>query len=88
MKEVLDMATTLDRFKRTLSDVLVLTDRETAGLTDRTNLIELGVDSLDKMSLICDVEGEFDIDLPDDAAFETTGEWCKYIDRNRVQCRR
>lgn len=37
-------------------------------LTPSTSMEELGLDSLDAMSMIFDLENEFEIEIPDDAA--------------------
>lgn len=38
------------------------------GLGPATTMEELGMDSLDGMSMIFDLENEFDVEIPDDAA--------------------
>jgi acyl carrier protein len=41
---------------------------DAAGITASTPMEELGLDSLDGMSLIFDLENEFEIEIPDGAA--------------------
>jgi acyl carrier protein len=41
---------------------------DTEGITSATPMEDLGLDSLDGMSLIFDLENEFDIEIPDGAA--------------------
>ena len=45
---------------------------------------DLGADSLDTVELVMELEEEFDISIPDDAAekIQTVGEAVKHIDEN------
>jgi acyl carrier protein len=42
-------------------------NRDPAGITTATPMEELGLDSLDGMSIIFDLENAFDIEIPEDA---------------------
>jgi acyl carrier protein len=42
-------------------------NRDAAGITTDTPMEELGLDSLDGMSIIFDLENAFDIEIPEDA---------------------
>jgi acyl carrier protein len=42
-------------------------NRDPAGITTETPMEELGLDSLDGMSIIFDLENAFDIEIPEDA---------------------
>lgn len=61
-------------------------DVDTALLTLEARLPEIGADSLDLVELVMELEEEFDIDIPDDAArrITTIGDAVRYLHaRNR-----
>ncbi len=52
-------------------------------ITEDTHFVnDIGADSLDTVELVMELEEEFDINIPDDAAekIQTVGEAIKYID--------
>jgi len=52
-------------------------------ITEETHFVnDIGADSLDTVELVMELEEEFDINIPDDAAekIQTVGEAIKYID--------
>ena len=48
---------------------------------------DIGADSLDTVELVMELEEEFDINIPDDAAekIQTVGEAIEYIEKNAPQ---
>ncbi|MBI1903133.1 MAG: acyl carrier protein [Planctomycetia bacterium] len=53
-------------------------------ITDQTHFVnDMGADSLDQVELVMELEEEFDISIPDDAAekIQTVGEAIHYIDQ-------
>ena len=56
-----------------------------AKITEETHFVnDLGADSLDTVELVMELEEEFDINIPDDAAekIQTIGEAVKFIEEN------
>ena len=54
-------------------------------ITPETSFVnDLGADSLDTVELVMELEEEFDINIPDDAAekIQTVGQAVKYIEEN------
>jgi acyl carrier protein len=54
-------------------------------VTEETSFVnDLGADSLDTVELVMELEEEFDITIPDDAAekIQTVGQAIEYIDAN------
>lgn len=57
-------------------------------ITEETHFVnDIGADSLDTVELVMELEEEFDITIPDDAAekIQTVGEAIKYIDEEVSQ---
>ena len=57
-------------------------------ITGETSFVnDLGADSLDTVELVMELEEEFDITIPDDAAekIQTVGQAIEYIDANTQQ---
>ena len=54
-------------------------------ITPETSLKELGADSLDTVELVMELEEEFDINIPDDAAekIQTVGQAIEYIEKTQ-----
>jgi acyl carrier protein len=53
-------------------------------ITDQTHFVnDMGADSLDQVELVMELEEEFDISIPDDAAekIQTVGEAIHYIEQ-------
>ncbi len=75
------MASVADRVMDIVAEQLGF-DREK--ITPSTNFVsDLGADSLDQVELIMELEREFDITIPDDAAekIQTVGEAIEYIEK-------
>lgn len=53
-------------------------------VTDEVTLLELGMDSLDLVELVMDLEDEFDINIPDEAAekFSTVKDVLGYVQKH------
>ncbi len=68
-----------NRFAETLG---VATDR----ITPDTTFAELGADSLDTVELVMELEEEFDISIPDDAAerIQNVGDLIRYVSRQQT----
>ena len=63
------------------------TENTSISINENTVLIaDLGFDSLDLVNLACDVEDEFDIEIPDRATkdFKTIGDVIDYIEKNEM----
>ena len=55
-------------------------------ITPETNFVnDLGADSLDQVELVMELEEEFDINIPDDAAekIQTVGQAIEYIEKTQ-----
>jgi acyl carrier protein len=55
-------------------------------ITQETNFVnDLGADSLDQVELVMELEEEFDINIPDDAAekIQTVGQAIEYIEKTQ-----
>src|SRR5262245_21258149 len=73
-------ATVMERVKDIVADNLGV-DREK--ITPETSFVnDLGADSLDTVELVMELEEEFDINIPDDAAekIQTVGQAVKFIE--------
>jgi acyl carrier protein len=73
-------ASVIERVKDIVADNLGV-DREK--ITPETSFVnDLGADSLDTVELVMELEEEFDINIPDDAAekIQTVGQAVKYIE--------
>ena len=75
------MATVAERVINIVSDQLGV---EKDKITPETSFInDLGADSLDTVELVMELEEEFDIDIPDDAAekIQTVGQAIDFIEK-------
>lgn len=72
--------TTVDIVKSVLKDNL---DIDPAGVTEESTFETLGVDSLDMVELICDIEDRCDIEFGEPSGLETVGQLAAYIDSLR-----
>lgn len=74
------MASTFDRVKDIVSEQLGADKEKIAMETSFVN--DLGADSLDTVELVMELEEEFDINIPDDAAekIQTVGQAVDFID--------
>ena len=52
-------------------------------ITADTTFEEIGLDSLDMMQIIMDIEDEFGISVADDACLKTVGELMNYIEEQQ-----
>lgn len=68
---------TLDVIKSILEENL---DIEPDAVDEDSTFDSLGIDSLDMVELICDLEEQLDIDLGEPENIETLGEFVEYID--------
>ena len=76
------MASVMERVTEIVADQLGV-DKEK--ITRDTSFVnDLGADSLDTVELVMELEEEFDITIPDDAAekIQTVGQAISYIDEN------
>ncbi len=68
---------TIDTVKTVLEDNLDI-DPET--VTDDATFESLGIDSLDMVEMICDLEEKCDVDFGEPEGLETVGDLVQYID--------
>lgn len=68
---------TLDTIKSILEENL---DIEPEEVEEGSTFDSLGIDSLDMVELICDLEDRLDIDLGEPEGIETLGEFVDYIE--------
>lgn len=69
--------TTLDALKEVLKDNL---DIDAADVTEEATFDSLGIDSLDMVELICDLEEALDIEFGEPEGLETVGDFVAYIE--------
>ena len=74
------MSSIEERVKHIVVEQLGVKEEEVSG--DSSFVDDLGADSLDTVELVMELEEEFDINIPDDAAekIRTVGEVVNYID--------
>ena len=68
---------TFDVIKSTLAENL---DIDEEAVTAEATLDSLGIDSLDMVELICDIEEKLDIEFGEPEGIETIGDMVSYID--------
>ena len=68
---------TLDTIKEVLQENL---DIEPETVTEESTFDDLGIDSLDMVELICDLEEKCDVDFGEPEGLETVGDLVEYID--------
>ena len=75
--------TTFEKVKKIVAEKLGVPEEKVTESAAFVN--ELGVDSLDVVEFVMEVEIEFDITIPDDAAakLEKVGDAVKYIDEHK-----
>ncbi len=76
------MASVLERVTNIVSEQLGV---DTDKITSETSFVnDLGADSLDTVELVMELEEEFDVNIPDDAAekIQTVGQAVDFIDQN------
>ena len=70
---------TLEKVKKILADHLEMDENE---ITAETTLDELGVDSLDAVEIVMELEDEFGIEIQSDEIGSSVKEFVDYIDSN------
>ena len=68
---------TIDRVKRVLAEHLEIDENE---ITESTTLDDMGVDSLDAVEIIMELEDEFGIEIEAEEAGRSVKEFVSYID--------
>lgn len=68
---------TIDTIKEVLQDNL---DIEPETVNEESTFESLGIDSLDMVELICDLEEKCDVDFGEPKGLETVGDLVEYID--------
>lgn len=68
---------TIDTIKEVLQDNL---DIEPETVNEESTFDSLGIDSLDMVELICDLEEKCDVDFGEPEGLETVGDLVEYID--------
>ena len=76
------MASVTERVTDIVAEQLGVDKEKISGDTSFAN--DLGADSLDTVELVMELEEEFDINIPDDAAekIQTVGQAVEYIEQN------
>ena len=76
------MASVLERVTNIVSEQLGVDKDKISADTSFVN--DLGADSLDTVELVMELEEEFDVNIPDDAAekIQTVGQAVEFIDQN------
>ncbi len=61
-----------------------LTGRDGTEITLKTKLNKMGLNSLSLVEMVCAIEDEFDIEIPNSVIlkFKTVGDVAKYIEKN------
>ena len=67
----------IDVIKETLNDNL---DIDESKVTEDATLESLGIDSLDMVELVCDIEEKLDIEFGEPEGIDTIGKMVEYID--------
>ncbi len=83
LKETIQVASTLERVTDIVAEQLGV-DKDK--ITSETSFVnDLGADSLDTVELVMELEEEFDINIPDDAAekIQTVGQAVDFIEQNK-----
>ena len=71
---------TIDKIKEVLADHL---DTDTDGITEETTVEELGIDSLETVEIMMELEDEFDIEIVVADVGKTVGSLVEYIDAKK-----
>lgn len=56
------------------------TDTEVSGITEQTTFESLGIDSLDTVEMVMELEEELDVELELDEKVETVGQLVRFIE--------
>mgnify|MGYP002519166748 CR=1 FL=1 len=68
---------TLDTIKDILKENL---DIDPATVNEESTFESLGIDSLDMVELVCEIENRFDIEFGEPEGLDTVGKLCAYIE--------
>mgnify|MGYP000362774957 FL=1 len=71
---------TIDKIKEVLADHL---DMDTAGITNETTFDDLGIDSLETVEIMMELEDEFGIEISVADVGKTVGSLVEYIDSKK-----
>lgn len=71
---------TIDKIKEVLADHI---DADTDGITEETTFEELGIDSLETVEIMMELEDEFDIEIAVADVGKTVGSLVEYIDAKK-----
>lgn len=71
---------TIDKIKEVLADHL---DTDTDGITEETTFEELGIDSLETVEIMMELEDEFDIEIVVADVGKTVRSLVEYIDAKK-----
>lgn len=71
---------TFDKIKEVLADHL---DMDTAGITSETTFDDLGIDSLETVEIMMELEDEFGIEISVADVGKTVGSLVEYIDSKK-----
>lgn len=71
---------TIDKIKEVLADHL---DTDTDSITNETTFEELGIDSLETVEIMMELEDEFDIEIVVADVGKTVGSLVEYIDAKK-----
>lgn len=71
---------TIDKIKEVLADHL---DTDTSNITNETSFEELGIDSLETVEIMMELEDEFGIEITASEAGKTVGSLVEYIDAKK-----
>lgn len=72
--------TTLETIQEILNENL---DIDPAAVSGDSTFESLGIDSLDMVELVCEIENRFDIELGEPEGLDTVGKLVEYIDSLR-----
>lgn len=71
---------TIDKIKEVLADHL---DEDMSAVTEDTSFEELGIDSLETVEILMELEDEFGIEIPAASAGKTVGSLVEFIDSEK-----
>jgi acyl carrier protein len=71
---------TLERVKKILAEHLDISESE---ISADTTFEELGIDSLDTVEILMELEDEFGIEIAPDDSKNSVGALCRYIDSKK-----
>lgn len=71
---------TIEKIKEVLADHL---DSDVSDITEETSFEDLGIDSLETVEIMMELEDEFGIEINASEAGKTVGSLVEYIDANK-----